>query len=194
MGLVITTVGGPGSFSYKQSWEKDHVINKVIEEVLKEEKKDFVIHPFDIHGSDERQFSSPGFRINMSSLFKDKYYEYDAYHSSLDNLELVNGAQINETFELYKKIINKLEELVFLKSQNMFCEPMLSKYDLYPKIGGSLVPKNKGSDYISNILWLMFYCDGTKDLLSISREIKVEFKELLIIAKVLKSKGLLEQL
>ena len=28
----------------------------------------------------------------MSSLFKDKYYEYDAYHSSLDNLELVNGA------------------------------------------------------------------------------------------------------
>ena len=40
----------------------------------------------------------------------------------------------------------------------------------------------------------MFYCDGTKDLLSISREIKVEFKELLIIAKVLKSKGLLEQL
>ena len=75
MGLVITTVGGPGSFSYKQSWEKDHVINKVIEEVLKEEKKDFVIHPFDIHGSDERQFSSPGFSINMSSLFKDKYYE-----------------------------------------------------------------------------------------------------------------------
>ena len=194
MGLVITTVGGPGSFSYKQSWEKDHVINKVIEEVLKEEKKDFVIHPFDIHGSDERQFSSPGFRINMSSLFKDKYYEYDAYHSSLDNLELVNGKQINETFELYKKIIIKLEELVFFKSQNMFCEPMLSKYDLYPKIGGSLIPNNKSSDYISNILWLMFYCDGTKDLLSISREIKVEFKELLKIAKVLKSKGLLEQL
>ena len=56
----------------------------------------------------------------MSSLFKDKYYEYDAYHSSLDNLELVNGEQINETFELYKKIINKLEKLVFLKVKICF--------------------------------------------------------------------------
>ena len=194
MGLVITTVGGPGPFSYKQSWEKDHVINKVIEKVFEEEKEDLIIHPFDVHGSDERQFSSPGFRINMSSIFKDKYYEYDAYHTSLDNLELVNGEQINETFGLYKKIIKNIEELVFFKSQNMFCEPMLSKYDLYPKIGGSLIPNSKISNNLSTILWLMFYCDGTKDLLSISKEIDVELKDLLITAEVLKSKGLLQKL
>ena len=40
----------------------------------------------------------------------------------------------------------------------------------------------------------MFYCDGTKDLLSISKEIDVELKDLLITAEVLKSKGLLQKL
>ena len=194
MGFVMTTVGGPGEFSYKQSWQKDHVINKIIEEVFIEEDKKFRIYPFDIHGSDERQYSSPGFRINMCSLFKDRYYDYPFYHSSLDNLEFVNGNQINETFELYKKIIQKIENLIYFKSQKMFCEPMLSKYDLYPEIGGSLLPDKKINLDMDNILWLMFYCDGSKDILSIANQINVELEDLLPAAETLCSKGLLKKL
>ena len=166
----------------------------IIEDVLLESGQKFKVYPFDIHGSDERQYSSPGFRINICSLFKDRYYDYSYYHSSLDNLEFVNGAQINETFNLYKKILLRIENLIFYKSQNMFCEPMLSKYDLYPKIGGSLVPNKNINIDIDNILWLMFYCDGSNDLLSISNKINVKIEDLLIVANSLSSKGLLKKL
>jgi len=93
-GLVVTTVGGPGTLGYKQSWQKDHYINSLIEKTFCESGKEFVTYPFDIHGSDERQFSSQGFRINMATVCKDRYYEYPQYHTSLDDLSFVNGRQI----------------------------------------------------------------------------------------------------
>ena len=88
-GMVITTVGGPGQFGYKQSFNSSHSINVIIEEVFNEEKINFTTYPFDIHGSDERQYSSIGFRINTASLTKDKYYEYPYYHTSLDDLSFI---------------------------------------------------------------------------------------------------------
>ena len=36
--MVITTVGGPGQFGYKQSFNSSHSINVIIEEVFNEEK------------------------------------------------------------------------------------------------------------------------------------------------------------
>ncbi|MDN5108507.1 DUF4910 domain-containing protein, partial [Aliarcobacter butzleri] len=85
-GLVITTCGGLGEYGYKQSWEKECEINEMIEEIFKTNSIDFKTYPFDIHGSDERQYSSQGFKINCATISKDRYYEYDYYHTSLDNL------------------------------------------------------------------------------------------------------------
>lgn len=73
-GLAINNCGGPSEFSYKESFDNNHQINHLIEEVFKESKISFKKHKFDIHGSDERQFSSLKFRINMASIFKSKYY------------------------------------------------------------------------------------------------------------------------
>ena len=50
---------------------------------------DPIVYPFEPIGSDERQFSSPAFKIPTVSIFKSKYYEYDEYHTSLDNLDLL---------------------------------------------------------------------------------------------------------
>ena len=38
--------------------------------------------PFTPDGSDERQFSSPNVGIASSSLCRNRYYEYDEYHTS----------------------------------------------------------------------------------------------------------------
>ena len=38
LGLVVTNVGGKGDFSYKQSYESDHFINKIVNELFKELK------------------------------------------------------------------------------------------------------------------------------------------------------------
>ena len=130
-GLQITTVGGPGEFQIKSSFENSHAINRIISGVLEQNGKPFSTLPFDIHGSDERQYSSPGFRINMATLAKDIYYSYPQYHTSLDNLDFVNGEQIAETFILYTKIIDEIEKRrVFVRTEP-HGEPMLSRHDLY---------------------------------------------------------------
>ena len=52
-GFVVTTVGGPGSLSYKQSWNSDHFINTVTEKALSRQDLNFTKYSFDIHGIDE---------------------------------------------------------------------------------------------------------------------------------------------
>ena len=41
--------------------------------------------------------------INIVSITKDKYYEYKEYHTSLDDLNFVNGKQIFETLKFIQK-------------------------------------------------------------------------------------------
>jgi len=158
-GLQITTVGGPGEFQIKSSFENSHAINRIISGVLEQNDKPFSILPFDIHGSDERQYSSPGFRINMATLAKDIYYSYPQYHTSLDNLDFVNGEQIAETFILYTKIIDEIEKRrVFVRTEP-HGEPMLSRHDLYNLFGGALLPGSDISE-LDLVLGLLFHTDG----------------------------------
>ena len=158
-GLQITTVGGPGEFQIKSSFENSHAINRIISGVLEQSSKPFSTLPFDIHGSDERQYSSPGFRINMATLAKDIYYSYPQYHTSLDNLDFVNGEQIAETFILYTKIIDEIEKRrVFVRTEP-HGEPMLSRHDLYNLFGGALLPGSDISE-LDLVLGLLFHTDG----------------------------------
>ena len=190
--LVFTTCGGPGKFGFKESWDNNHYINRLIEEVFKTEKIEYKKYPFDIHGSDERQFSSLGFRINTSSITKDKYYEYDYYHSSLDDLNFVSAENLYKTFNIYKKLFYKLEKVKIYRNLNPHCEIMLSKHDLYPSLGGTINPKSNNNESLEIILWLLFYCDGVKDINSIANLINKDPILLDEIASYLVSKKLLE--
>jgi aminopeptidase-like protein len=188
-GFVVTTVGGPDQFGYKQSYNKEHPINTAIEEVFKEAGVDHVTYPFDIHGSDERQYSSQGFRINTASITKGKYYEYPFYHTSLDNLDFVKGEYIEKSLKLHLKILEKLNTLelsTFSLAPSIFnlepgtyknlyhnCEVMLSKHDLYPKTGGAQLPGEMRMSEMDMILWLLWYADGTMQLETIANQLDV---------------------
>jgi aminopeptidase-like protein len=171
-GLVITTCGGLGDFGYKQSWEENNFINEMIEDIFNENNTNFKTYPFDIHGSDERQYSSQGFKINCATISKDRYYEYDYYHTSLDNLDFVNAKNLNKTLDLYLQLINKMDKNIVYKNLHPNCEVMLSKHDLYPKTGGAILP-NSDIYALDIILWLLYYCDGTKDLYEISKKLSI---------------------
>lgn len=193
MGLVVSTVGGPGEFGFKESWQSDHPINKLIEEVFLESKNTFIKYPFDIHGSDERQYSSQGFRINMATISKDKYYEYPEYHSSLDNLSLVNGYQIQQSLDIYCKLLDKFESRKIYKSLSPYCEVMLSKHDLYPKYGGAQNPEINEKDDLDIILWVLFLSDGVLSTIDISNKIDVNIDSINQICKTLVKKGILKE-
>ena len=192
LGLVSTTVGGPGSFGYKQSFDPNHSINRLIEEVFRESGLDYVTYPFDIHGSDERQYSSQAFRINVSTISRDRYYEYPYYHSSLDDLSFVNGRQIAETYTLYLRLVNKLESRKIFRNRMTHGEVMLSRYDLYPATGGAQRPEFGARSELDLILWLLFLCDGRRDLNEISRYLEVEPEVILKLVQYLSDKQLLE--
>lgn len=191
-GLVITTVGGPGKFGYKQSFAKDHAINRFIEEVFAEAGVDYITYPFDIHGSDERQYSSQGFGINVATICRDRYYEYPQYHSSLDDLEFVNARQINEALTIYLRLIDKIETRRIYRNRIPHCEVMLSRHDLYPTKGGALKPELGGRSELDLILWISFMCDGSVDLDSIAIRLQVPLRSLNPIVERLVEQGVLE--
>ena len=153
-GFIFTCVAGPGKFSYKSSYLENHTIDRIVHETMKKLKIDYRVYPFDINGSDERQYSSPSFRIPIGTICKDKYYEYDNYHTSLDNLDFIKSEYLIQTFNIYKKIFSNIEMLneiditrIEIKSLNKnkkgtlvsLCpsgEPFLSKRNLYSTLGG----------------------------------------------------------
>lgn len=193
-GLVVTTVGGPGQFGYKQSFNANHSVNAIIEDVFREEGIDFIRYPFDIHGSDERQYSSQGFRINVASLTKDKYYEYSYYHTSLDNLDFINAENIAHSLELHIKVLDRLNKEPVYQNCYPNCELMLSKHDLYPKVGGGQLP---GADQLTELdlaLWLLWLSDGQTGAFGIAKRLGVPYPELTKIISRLEEKHVLKRI
>jgi len=172
-GLEITTVGGPGGFGFKRTWDDAHWLNDVIEETLAGRDIPYKEYPFDIHGADERQFSSQGFRINVGTICQDRYYEYPEYHSSADNLELVTAGAIAASLDVYHDVINSLENLEFFVNKNPHGEVMLSKHNLYPTVGGAIRPQEGENSELQLILWLLFYLDGHLPLNTVAARLKV---------------------
>ena len=158
-GFVVSTVAGRGKLGFKRSWDPSFWLNTVVRHQVKAEESDFIEYEFDMRGSDERQFSSPGFRLNMISITKDKYYEYPEYHTSLDNLNFISPEALVGTLKVYANVIDQIEKMRFIKRSNPYCEVMLSKHDLYPKVGGGFEGKDKDL-LLSNIMEILFKADG----------------------------------
>jgi len=193
-GFVVTCVGGPGKFGYKQSFDASDVINILIEETFRVAGiDDFLIYPFDIHGSDERQYSSQGFRINVASITKDRYYEYPYYHTSLDNLSFISADNVTQSLKLYLNALKRLNEWdagqIYCRCEP-HCEAMLSKYNLYPSMGGAILPESQIKE-LDLRLWLLFLCDGKMPLYKIAQRLGVSLEELKQEAYLLEQKGLL---
>lgn len=193
-GLVVTCVGGPGKYGYKQSFDPTHAINCAIEEAFHQKGiDDYITYPFDIHGSDERQYSSQGFRINVATITKDKYYEYPYYHTSLDDLNFIKASYIEKSRKVYMhtlQLLNDWKKKPLYRSCQPNCEIMLSKYGLYPKTGGAILPNSKMTE-MDLRLWLLFLCDGTHSLSMIAKRLGVSLAYLEREARLLREKGLL---
>lgn len=220
-GFILTCTAGPNNFSYKKTFQNNHFIDQITLATLTDLRLEHTIYPFDIRGSDERQYSSPFFRIPMGTICRDKYHEFDFYHTSKDNLEFIKHHNLIEMLSLYSKIIENLEKtsLVDLnnaktsetrsltsshiyRSLHPYCEPMLSKRGLYPSLGGSIrqnVIENKNvtdkseTELSDAINWVLFYADGVTSIEQISKICGISFDVLLKAANILIDTKLLER-
>ena len=187
-GFVVTCCGDPGKFNYKKTRHGNHEIDRLSENILKFSNHPYQIRNFWPGGSDERQYSSPGFNLPMGLLMRSVYTEYPQYHTSDDNLKFVTAQALGETLDLYYKIVLGMEGNRHYHSQNPFCEPQLSKRGLYPSLG---VQKDH-SDEIRNRMWVLNYSDGNHDLLSIAEKMNTSILDLIQTAQILEGAGLLK--
>jgi aminopeptidase-like protein len=170
-GLVAACVGDSGKFTYKKSRQGNAEIDKTVVNVLKNSGNDYEVIDFIPFGYDERQYCSPGFNLPVGCLMRTPHGQYPQYHTSADNLELVQPVSLADSFSLYLSILNVLENNKKYSSQNQKCEPQLGKRGLYQAIGG----QNDGKLRELAMLWVLNLSDGNNTLLDISDRSGLKF-------------------
>jgi aminopeptidase-like protein len=195
-GFVVATCGGPGLIGVKESFIGNHLVDRAVRVACRDSGIEPKRYAFVPDGSDERQYSSPAFRIPVTTICKDKYYEYEFYHSSLDDLNFVTGEALAITFTLYREAIDVIEENRVLYSRNAHGEPQLGRRGLYPEIGGAVHlgdsdPRIVEQDEVALISWIMFLADGKHDLIDIAEHSNRSFRDVVAAVRKLEQNGLL---
>lgn len=186
-GLVATCVGDSGKLTYKKTRNGNAFIDKIMEKILFDSGQEYKIVDFFPWGTDERQFSSPAFKLDIGSLMRTPYACYPEYHTSADNLDFIKSEYLNDSFEKYLDAIFILENNKTYLNLNPACEPQLGTRGLYGQIGG-----NKNVENIKKaIFWVLNLSDGENSLLDIAQRSKMNFRDIKHASDVLVSVNLL---
>lgn len=212
-GMVLSCVAGPDKLSLKEGFDPNHFMTESAHLAVKScAKKDYLTYPFVPDGSDERQYSTPGFRIVTPSIHKSKYYEFDEYHTSADDLNFISATSLIESLEVHKNWINLIESYCYPKRTSEFCEFQLGKRDLYPSVGGTLKQQAHHENTVGNhqrlfsftdevdltgahldaFHWLMHLADGSSSNFDIAKRSKLDIAILNQAIAAMFQKNLLE--
>ncbi len=202
--FVLTCVAGQGEIGYKETFIGNHILDRISKLVLEEKGLAYKCYPFVPNGSDERQYSSVGFRIPTVLITKDKYYDYDFYHTSKDNLKFVSAENLLQTYAIYTKALYCLENNVAVETLSPMCEVRLGKRGLYPNTGGIITEETKAGcarlfrntelcrDETDLSLWILFLADGKHTVLDIAEKTGAEFELIRNKIEIFKDHNLLK--
>ena len=185
-GFNITCVGDDNSYSFLPSRDGNTLSDIVAKHVLKHHAKTFEEYSFLDRGSDERQYCSPGIDLPIASIMRTKYGEYEQYHTSLDNLDFISDKGLYGAFKALALSIICIENNKVYKYTNL-CEPQLGKRGLRSTIGAI----NNMTQFNKDVINILAYADGEKDLISIAIEIERPLWELIQVVDKLVEHNLL---
>ncbi|MBZ0296422.1 MAG: DUF4910 domain-containing protein [Anaerolineae bacterium] len=188
-GLVITCVGDPGNTTYKRSRRGEAEIDRAAENVLKNSGTEYEIVDFSPYGYDERQYCSPGFNLPVGGFMRSQYGRFPQYHTSADNLELVQPRYLADSFAKFLAIFDVLENNRTYLNLNPKGEPQLGRRGLYGSSGGA---SHRELNQMA-ILWVLNLSDGDHDLLAISERSGMPFEAIQYAAERLADGGLLKE-
>jgi aminopeptidase-like protein len=189
-GLVVTCVGDPGKSTYKKSRQGNAEIDRAVQHVLKHSGQEFQVVDFSPYGYDERQYCSPGFNLPVGSLSRTPNGGYPEYHTSADNLDLVQPTFLADSFAKYLAVFDLLENNKFYINLNPKCEPQLGKRGLYGSLGG----RKEIKEFEFALLWVLNYSDGYFSLLDIAEKSGINFQIIKEAAEALLNVDLLKPL
>jgi len=183
-GFNLSCIGDEGGHSYMLSKFENSLSDKALLAAYKKLKISAKKYSFLKRGSDERQYSSPGVNLPVTSIFKTKYGEYKEYHTSLDDFNLVTKKGIYSGFRVAKEAINILNNYIIPKNL-IICEPNMGKRGLYPLI--STKKKSITKWYMDYLM----YADGTRNIEDIAKVININISTAKKINNFLKKKKLI---
>lgn len=188
-GLVVACVGDPGSLHYKKSRRGDAEIDRVVQHVLRWSGAAYAVRDFSPYGYDERQYCSPGFDLPVGSLTRTPHGCYPEYHTSADDLTLVQPPYLADSLQKYIQVVETLEHNRRYLNLNPKCEPQLGRRGLYSALGGR---KHAGSAELA-MLWVLNLSDGEHTLLDIAERANLPFNDVFVAAQLLVEYDLLRK-
>jgi aminopeptidase-like protein len=185
-GLVLTGIGDNGGFHYKKSRQGRAEIDRAAAHILTHYTESPEVLEFSPYGYDERQYCSPGFNLAVGCLMRSVWGSYPEYHTSADNLDFIQPAQLAESLRVCAAILEVLEHNRRYRNLNPYCEPQLGKRNLYRSTGGDGI----GTE-INARLWVLNLSDGEHSLLDIAERSGLPFTAIDDAAELLLENDLL---
>ena len=188
-GLVLTCAGDAGPVTYKKSRRGDAVIDRAMGHVLKTSGAAHRVEEFHPYGYDERQYCSPGLNLPVGCLMRSPHGTFPEYHTSADNLDLIQPQWLADTLMKALEAFNILEHNGRYVNLKPMCEPKLGNYGLYGGGGGQ---RTGDFDELA-LLWVLNLSDGGNDLLAIAERSGMAFDKIQRAAEALVAAGLLRR-
>ena len=187
-GFNLSCVGLDGPYTVISSISANTYADKVAERIGSK-YSNFKKINFMQRGSNERQFGCQNLNLPFVTICRKKFGEYKEYHTSADNLKILNYKTIIETVNFVKKIINEINKNEIYKKKD-FCEPFLANKNL---INNFSTIKNMKSIGRKSILDFLAFVDKSHDLKSLEKKLKI--KNINSIVKILKkNKMIIEEI
>lgn len=186
-GLVLSCVGDPGPFHYKQSRRGDAAIDRVVAHVLARRGKPHGILPFSPYGYDERQFCSPSYNLPVGCFMRSPNGTFPQYHTSADNPDFITPAALEESLDVLVEVASLLERDRVFERIDGRGEPQLGRYGLYRGVSG----QKEQADAQMALLWVLNQADGSRSLLDIAERSGAAFDQLAAAAEAAERAGLI---
>jgi aminopeptidase-like protein len=188
-GLVLSGLGDPGGFTWKRSRRGDTEIDRAVAHVLGRSGRPHQLVDFSPYGYDERQYCSPGFNLPVGRLSRTPFATYPEYHTSADNLDFVGPAQLQESLEVCREVVQVLEGNRTYRNLSPKGEPQLGRRGLYGQIGG----RSDAEERQMAMLWVLNLSDGEHSLLDVAERAGLRFALVADVAGALEEAGLLSR-